>query len=145
MISLEGLPAVNACFNGASASCLVLGYVFIRRGNRRVHRAFMLAALAASTLFLVGYLTYHAQVGTTRFLGEGVWRPIYFSILTSHTILAAAVVPLAAITLFRAHKGLFDRHRRVARWTLPVWLYVSVTGVLIYFMLYQWFPHHTGG
>lgn len=145
MISFEDLPGVNACLNGVSAVCLVLGYVFIRQGDRLVHRAFMLTALAASTLFLVGYLTYHFQAGTTRFLGEGIWRPVYFLILTSHTLLAVTVVPLAGITLFRAHSGLFDRHKRVARWTLPVWIYVSVTGVLIYFMLYQWFPHQSGG
>jgi uncharacterized membrane protein YozB (DUF420 family) len=99
----------------------------------------MLGAVASSLLFLVGYLTYHAQAGTTRFQGTGLIRPIYFAVLISHTILAAAIVPLVIITLSRALRGKFSAHKKIARFTLPIWLYVSVTGVLVYFALYHWF------
>ena len=130
-------PAINATLNGLSAVLLLTGWSFIKRGRRDVHRAFMLAALASSTLFLISYLYYHAHVGSVHFRGQGWSRPIYFTILISHTILAAAIVPLVIITLSRALRERFDRHRAIARWTFPLWLYVSVTGVVIYFMLYH--------
>jgi uncharacterized membrane protein YozB (DUF420 family) len=120
-----------------SALLLVSGYFFIRQGTIRLHRACMLGALTASCFFLISYLIYHAQVGSVRFRGEGWVRSVYFAVLISHTVLAITVVPLAIITLRRALKERFDRHRRIARWTLPIWLYVSVTGVIVYFMLYH--------
>lgn len=137
MDDLSLLPALNAALNGTSAALLLLGYVSIRRGAKDKHRLFMTAACVTSTLFLVSYLYYHAHHGSTRFQGTGWIRPVYFSILISHTILAAAVVPLVLVTLVRALRGSFDRHAKVARWTLPVWLYVSITGVVIYGMLYR--------
>lgn len=142
-MSLENLPTLNALLNSTSAVLLLIGYGFIRRKQIAAHRACMLSALVTSVLFLISYLTYHVQVGTTKFLGEGIIRPVYFTLLTSHTLLAIVIVPMALITLSRALRGRFDRHRRIARWTFPVWLYVSITGVLIYFMLYHWFPHET--
>jgi uncharacterized membrane protein YozB (DUF420 family) len=132
-------PAINATLNGASAVLLLIGRNFIKRGRMATHRAFMIAAVTTSTLFLISYLYYHAHVGSVRFQGQGWTRPVYFTILISHTILAAAIVPLVIITLSRALRGRFDRHRAIARWTFPLWLYVSVTGVVIYFMLYHWF------
>jgi uncharacterized membrane protein YozB (DUF420 family) len=137
MIRLESLPTIDAFLNGASTLFLVTGFVMIRSGRIAAHRACMLSALACSVLFLIGYLTYHFEVGTTRYEGEGVLRPIYFTILTTHTILAVAVVPMVIVTLVRALRGRFDKHKAIARWTLPVWLYVSVTGVVVYLMLYQ--------
>lgn len=131
------LPALNAVLNSLSAMLLVSGYVMIRRGNKQQHHRFMIAAFVTSILFLISYLTYHYTAGTTRFPGTGDIRIVYFVILTTHTILAAIVPVLAIITLARARKGQFDRHRAIARWTLPIWLYVSVTGVVIYFMLYH--------
>jgi uncharacterized membrane protein YozB (DUF420 family) len=131
------LPTVNAVLNATAACFLVLGYVLIRRGKRNAHRAAMLTALACSVLFLVSYLTYHYHAGSTRFPGTGAVRTVYLSILLTHTILAAAVPFLAGITVYRAFRGRFDRHRAIARWTLPIWLYVSVTGVVIYWMLYR--------
>jgi uncharacterized membrane protein YozB (DUF420 family) len=131
------LPHLNAVLNGTSALLLVTGYFFIRQGTVRLHRACMLGALTASCLFLISYLIYHAQVGSVRFRGEGWIRAVYFVVLISHTVLATTVVPLAIITLRRALKERFDRHRVIARWTLPIWLYVSVTGVIVYFMLYH--------
>lgn len=132
-------PPVNAMLNGLSAVLLWLGHGFIKRGRMAQHRALMIAALVSSSLFLSSYLYYHAHVGSVRFQGQGWSRPVYFGILISHTILAAAIVPLVVITLSRALRQRFDRHRAIARWTYPLWLYVSVTGVLIYFMLYRWF------
>lgn len=138
MISPTDLPSVNASLNGLSAALLVTGYVFIRQRKVTAHKTCMVSALVVSLLFLVSYVTYHNMVGFTRYTGEGFIRVVYFSILIPHTILAMlAVVPLASITVYRALKGRFDRHRRIARWTLPIWLYVSVTGVIIYFMLYH--------
>jgi putative membrane protein len=137
VIGLHSLPAVNAGLNAASALLLVCGYVLIRTGRREAHRRAMLGAFAVSILFLISYLVYHAQVGSVRFQKTGLIRPVYFTILVSHTILAASVPVLAIVTLRRAWKGDFGRHRRIARWTLPVWLYVSVTGVVVYLMLYQ--------
>ena len=132
-------PAINASLNGASAVLLLTGRAFIKRGNMRAHRAFMIAAVTTSSLFLISYLYYHYHVGSVRFQGQGWSRPLYFSILISHTILAATIVPLVIITLSRGLRARYDRHRAIARWTYPLWLYVSVTGVVIYFMLYQIF------
>lgn len=137
----RSLPAVNAILNSLSAICLLAGYWMIRKGRREDHRRFMLGAVGFSILFLASYLTYHFQVGSVKFTEQGLPRVIYFSILITHTILAMAIVPMVLITLVRALKGRFEHHKRIARWTLPVWLYVSVTGVLIYLMLYQiWVP-----
>ncbi|MGE5303714.1 MAG: DUF420 domain-containing protein [Alphaproteobacteria bacterium] len=136
MISTAHLPTLNAALNSLSAVLLVIGFLYIRFNNRRAHKTFMLAALACSTLFLVSYLVYHYQVGSVPFKGQGWIRPLYFSILLSHTILAAVVVPLVLITVTRGLRERFDAHRRIARWTFPVWLYVSVTGVVVYWMLY---------
>lgn len=133
----SALPTLNAVLNGLSALLLLVGYALIRRGNVRAHRACMLAAFGASTLFLFSYLIYHVQVGATSFTGQGVVRPLYYGLLLSHIILAASVVPLALTVLYRGLRGRFVRHRRLARWVLPAWLYVSVTGVIIYLMLYH--------
>lgn len=137
MADYSVFPAINASLNAASAVLLATGRVLIARGNRAAHRACMLAAVASSTLFLACYLYYHAHVGSVHFPGQGWVRPLYFTILISHTILAATVVPLVLVTLARALKGHFERHRAIARWTFPVWMYVSVTGVVIYVMLYR--------
>ena len=131
------LPHVNAALNGTAAVLLVLGYIFVRRGRIDAHRACMVAAFVVSTLFLVSYLAYHYQVGSRRFPGTGSIRTVYLTILFTHTVLAALVPPLAIITLYRALRSRFDRHIRIARWTLPIWLYVSVTGVVVYWMLYR--------
>lgn len=136
-LSVHDLPAINAALNTASAIFLLLGYRFIRSRQIQAHRTCMLSAFAVSVLFLVSYLTYHIQVGSVRYPGTGWMRGLYLSILASHTILAALVPPLAIVTLSRALRGRFDRHRRIARWTFPVWAYVSVTGVVVYVMLYQ--------
>lgn len=136
MISASQLPALNAALNSASAFLLVAGYLFIRKKKIAAHRLCMLSALGSSTVFLISYLTYHYQVGSVPFQGEGWLRVVYFTVLISHTILAAAVVPLVLVTLVRALKGRFERHRAIARWTLPIWLYVSITGVIVYWMLY---------
>ena len=132
-------PKLNATLNGCSAVLLVTGRTLISRGKMAAHRAVMLTALATSTLFLASYLYYHAHVGSVHFRGTGWSRPVYFTILTSHTILAAVIVPMVIITLSRALRERFDRHAAIARWTFPLWLYVSVTGVIVYLMLYQWF------
>lgn len=132
-------PVLNASLNGASAVLLLVGHRLVKRGRMGAHRAVMLTALATSSLFLISYLYYHAHVGSVPFQGRGWSRPVYFSILISHTILAALIVPLVIITVTHALRGRFDRHRAIARWTYPLWLYVSVTGVVIYFMLYQIF------
>jgi uncharacterized membrane protein YozB (DUF420 family) len=132
-------PVLDASLNGASAVLLVTAHSMIKRRRVAAHRALMLAAVASSSLFLISYLYYHAHVGSVHFRGHGWSRPIYFAILISHTILAATIVPLIIVTLIRALRQKFDRHRAIARWTYPLWLYVSVTGVLIYFMLYRWF------
>lgn len=130
------LPTLNAALNTLSAVFLCAGYFFIRSHNRDAHQRCMVAAIACSTLFLVSYLTYHFQVGSVGFKGQGWIRPVYFAILITHTILAAAVVPLVLVTFIRALRERFDAHRRIARWTFPIWLYVSITGVVIYLMLY---------
>ena len=136
-MSVQDLPTVNAVLNCTSAVLLGLGYHCIRRRQVAAHRACMLGAFAVSVLFLVSYLTYHAQVGSVRFPGTGTLRVLYLTILVSHSLLAAVVPPLAVLTVYRALRGQVDRHRRVARWTLPIWLYVSVTGVVVYLMLYH--------
>ena len=132
-------PVIDAALNGTSAVLLLVGRGFIKRGRMAAHRAVMVTALISSSLFLASYLYYHAHVGSVHFQGLGWSRPVYFSILISHTILAAAIVPLVIITLSRALRERFDRHRKIARWTFPLWLYVSVTGVVIYLMLYHLF------
>jgi putative membrane protein len=140
MVTVSDLPAVNATLNGLSAVLLVSAYVAIRRKKVNLHRGLMLSAVGVSLLFLASYLYYHYHAGTTRFTGTGLVRTVYFGILISHTILAVAIVPLVIVTLTFALRGRFARHRRIARVTLPTWLYVSVTGILVYLMLYQWFP-----
>jgi putative membrane protein len=137
VISLTSLPALNAVLNGTSAVLLALGYLAIRSRRVHVHRACMVAAFTTSVLFLASYLTYHYQVGTTRFPGTGSVRTLYLVILGTHTVLAALIPPLAITTLVLAVRGRFTRHARLARWTLPAWFYVSVTGVVIYVMLYE--------
>jgi putative membrane protein len=129
--------ALNASLNGTSAILLAGGYVAIRSGKIAVHKAFMISAFAVSSVFLASYLLYHYRVGHVTFHGQGWIRPVYFVLLTSHTILAVVIVPLILVTLRRAWIGKFDRHRVIARWTLPLWFYVSVTGVIVYLMVYQ--------
>ena len=131
------LPHLNALLNSTSAVLLLAGFRFIRRGEISAHRNCQVSALITSVLFLVSYLTYHYYHGATKFPGQGIVRPLYFIILLTHTILAVVIVPLIMITFYRAVKGDFIRHRRIARWTLPLWLYVSVTGVIVYLMLYH--------
>ncbi len=135
--SVSSLPLVNALLNSLATILLVCGYVAIRRGKIQVHRALMLSAFGTSVLFLVSYLIYHAQVGSRPFPGRGPIRTVYFAILISHIVLAAVIPPLAAVTLWQGLHSRFDRHVRIARWTLPLWLYVSVTGIIVYLMLYQ--------
>ncbi|MBI3988149.1 MAG: DUF420 domain-containing protein [candidate division NC10 bacterium] len=137
---VSALPAVNAFLNGTSAVLLTVGYVFIRQKQVTAHKICMLSAFGVSSLFLISYLTYHYQVGSMPFGGQGWIRPIYFTILISHILLAALIIPLALVTLSRALKGRFQKHIRIARWTLPLWLYVSVTGVVVYLMLYHLYP-----
>ena len=137
MIPIELLPTLNAALNSLSAIFLVSGYLCIRKKKVAAHKASMIAAVATSSLFLISYLVYHYHIGSRGFEGEGWIRPIYFSILISHTILAATIVPLVIVTLRRAWKGNFLLHARIARRTLPLWLYVSVTGVMVYWMLYR--------
>lgn len=139
-VTIMHLPAINATLNATSALLLIAGYFFIRRRKIFAHRACMFCALVVSTLFLVSYLTLRYYAGMTRFTGQGWIRPVYFTILLSHTVLAAGVVPLALVTVSQSLRGRFDRHVRIARWTLPVWLYVSVTGVLVYWILYHLYP-----
>ena len=134
------LPHFNACLNATSFVLLSSGYFFIRAGKVATHRACQIAALCVSIVFLASYLTYHFNHGTTRFQGTGLSRPIYFTILTSHTILAIVIVPLVIITFYRAFRLDFVRHRKIARITLPLWMYVSITGVIVYLMLYQIYP-----
>ena len=134
------LPHVNAVLNSASALLLISGYFFIRRMRVKAHRNCQVSAVLTSTLFLISYLTYHYYHGATRFPGQGLVRALYFTILTSHTILAIVIVPMVLVTLSRALRGDFERHRKIARWTLPLWIYVSVTGVVVYLMLYHFYP-----
>jgi uncharacterized membrane protein YozB (DUF420 family) len=136
-VSVHDLPAVNATLNGVAGVLLLIGFLLIRSRKIDLHRRFMIAAFIASSLFLVSYIVYHAQVGSVRFTRQGFVRPLYFTILITHVALAATVLPLAIVTLTRGLKGRFPAHRAIARWTLPIWLYVSVTGVLVYVLLYQ--------
>jgi putative membrane protein len=136
-MSVADLPALNAALNATSATLLVIGYILIRRGRMDQHRRIMIAAFITSILFLISYLVYHANVLSRPFPGRGISRAIYYPILISHVLLAAAVPPLAIVTLSRGLRGRFDRHVPIARWTLPIWLYVSITGVIVYVMLYR--------
>jgi uncharacterized membrane protein YozB (DUF420 family) len=136
-LTLSDLPALNATLNATAGLLLVIGYMLIRRGRIRQHRAAMIAACAMSALFLTSYVIYHANIGSKPFLGRGPIRVVYFTILITHVILAAAVLPLAIVTLSRGLSSRFERHVAIARWTFPIWLYVSVTGVIVYLMLYR--------
>jgi uncharacterized membrane protein YozB (DUF420 family) len=136
-MSIHDLPAINATLNGISGVLLIVGYLLMRARRIDLHRRVMLAAFVTSSVFLVCYLVYHAQVGSVRFTRQGYVRPLYFTILITHVTLAAVTLPLAIVTLSRGLKARYSRHRAIARWTLPIWLYVSVTGVLVYVLLYQ--------
>ncbi len=136
-MEFSDLATVNAALNGLSLLFLTSGYYWIRRGEKSRHKAAMLCACVTSALFLASYLVYHSQVGSVPYQGRGWIRPVYFAILISHIVLAVAIVPLAGVTLARAWRGSFDRHRRIARWTWPLWVYVSLTGIAIYWMLYH--------
>lgn len=139
-MSVTDLPAINATLNGISATLLAAGWVFIKRDNRAAHRNCMIGAFCVSTVFLCCYLYYHAHAGHTTFRDPAWFRPFYLGLLISHVLLAAAIVPMILMTLNHAWRERFDAHKRIARWTLPLWMYVSVTGVLIYLLLYQVFP-----
>lgn len=136
-MTISDLPTLNAILNGIAATLLATGWVLIKRGRIAQHRACMLAAFGTSALFLVSYVIYHANVGSRPFGGQGPIRVVYFAILISHVVLAAAILPLSIVTLRRGLAARYDQHVRIARWTLPIWLYVSVTGVVVYLMLYQ--------
>jgi uncharacterized membrane protein YozB (DUF420 family) len=136
-LTVHDLPAVNASLNALSGVLLLIGFLLVRAGRITGHRRVMIAAFTTSSLFLVCYIVYHAQVGSVRFTRQGFVRPLYFTILITHVTLAAAVLPLAILTLARGLRGRYVPHRRIARWTLPIWMYVSVTGVLVYVLLYQ--------
>jgi len=142
VITISDLPAINASLNFTSTILISLGWYFIRRGYWQRHVACMIPALISSTLFLVGYVIYHAHVGerSTHFTAVGIVRPIYFAILISHILLAFVTLPLVIVTLVPVFRRRWERHTRIARWTMPIWLYVSVTGVFVYLMLYKWFP-----
>jgi uncharacterized membrane protein YozB (DUF420 family) len=141
MIDYTLLPHLNAALNATSGLMLIFGYYFIRRRQINAHRTCMIAALSSSTLFLIFYLIYHfGHQGITRFTGQGLIRPVYFVILLTHTVLATVIVPFVLVTVYRAARGDFIRHRKIARWTYPMWLYVSVTGVIVYLFLYQLYP-----
>ena len=136
-MTVSDLPALNATLNATSAVLLTTGWILIKRGRWKQHRAVMIAAFCTSVVFLISYLTYHAQVGSVHFAKQGAIRTVYFTILLTHTVLAVVIVPMVLMTLSRGLSARFDRHRAIARWTLPLWMYVSVTGVIVYFMLYQ--------
>jgi uncharacterized membrane protein YozB (DUF420 family) len=136
-VTVSDLPALNASLNATSAVLLAAGWILIKRGRIQAHRNVLLAACTTSVLFLISYLIYHAQVGSVRFTKQGPIRMVYFTILLTHTVLAAAIVPMVLITLSRGLRARYDSHRRIARWTMPLWLYVSVTGVIVYVMLYR--------
>jgi len=136
-VTTRDLPALNAVLNTSCAVLLTVGWTLIRRRRRDAHRLAMLGAVAVSAAFLASYLVYHAEVGSVRFAGQGVLRAVYFAVLSTHTLLAAAIVPLVLITLARALRGRFEAHRALARWTLPLWMWVSVSGVVVYWMLYR--------
>ena len=136
-MTLRDLPTVNAALNATAALLLLAGWWLVRSGRRDAHRLAMLGAVAVSTLFLASYLAYHFEVGSVRFTGQGPIRPVYFAVLISHTVLAVVIVPLVLLAVARALRGRFDAHRAVARWALPLWLWVSVSGVAVYWMLYR--------
>ena len=136
-MTVSDLPALNATLNATCAVLLLIGWMLIKRGRIQQHRAVMIAAVSTSALFLVSYLIYHAQVGSVRFTRTGFIRTVYFTVLLTHTVLAAVIVPMVLVTLSRGLSGKYDPHRRIARWTLPIWLYVSITGVIVYVMLYR--------
>ncbi|HSM14461.1 MAG TPA: DUF420 domain-containing protein [Thermoanaerobaculia bacterium] len=136
-MTIRDLPTLNAALNAAAATLLVAGWLLVRSGRREAHRRVMLGALTCSALFLASYLVYHFEVGSVRFPGTGTVRTVYLAILLTHTVLAAILPVLVAITVVRALRSRFAQHRRIARWTLPIWLYVSVTGVVVYWMLYR--------
>jgi putative membrane protein len=144
MTAVQFFPPLNASLNALSGILLLIAYVLIRRKNVRLHKRFMLAACTSSVLFLICYVTYHSLRGgvVTRFAGEGGWRTLYLTILGTHTILAVVILPMAILTVWNGLKMRVPQHRRIARWTFPLWMYVSVTGVLVYFFLYHWFPSH---
>ena len=142
IFSAIDFPTLDAILNGTSAILLTLGYISIRRKKIRAHQCCMLAAFTTSCIFLACYLWYHAHHGVTHFTGQGIIRTLYLMLLGSHSILAAAIVPLALVTLYRAMRGWFGQHKKIARWTLPIWLYVSITGVVVYWMLYHLYPSH---
>jgi putative membrane protein len=143
-MSLSALPfpEINACLNGSAFVLLTTGFVLIKQKRVAAHRAVMLATFSISVIFLISYLTGKITQGLTLFDGEGVWRTVYFTILITHTILAIVIVPLILRTLTLALRGDYVRHRKWAKWTFPLWYYVSITGVIVYFMLFRWFPHH---
>ena len=137
MVTISDFPAINATLNATSGVLLIVGYLLMRARRIEWHRRFMIAASVVSLLFLICYVVYHAQVGSVRFTRQGFVRPLYFTILITHVTMAATVLPLAIVTLTRGLKGRYPQHRRIARWTFPIWMYVSVTGVLVYVLLYQ--------
>jgi len=141
-MSFSDLPALNACLNGASAVLLISGYIFIRRKQQAPHAKCMVGAVICSVLFLISYLTYHSRAGTTKFVNPAWFRPVYLTLLISHMILAVAIVPMVIITLSRALRARFDKHKVIARWTWPIWMYVSITGVIVYLLLYKIYPQH---
>jgi uncharacterized membrane protein YozB (DUF420 family) len=143
-MSLSDLPAVNASLNAMSAMLLAVGFVLIRRGRQAAHRNFMVAAIVCSVLFLTCYVIYHLHAGRTVFKDPAWFRPIYLTLLLTHTTLAVVIIPMIIITASRAARRRFDLHKKIARWTWPIWMYVSVTGVVIYFLLYQIFPQERG-
>ena len=137
-LDVSALPPLNALYNGLAALCLMIGFIFIRRKRVKQHRAVMLIAFGLSTLFLISYVILHSVIGSTPFLGQGWIRPVYFIILISHIILSAIVLPLALTTLYSGWFRTFAQHRRIARWTFPIWLYTSMSGVVVYLILYHW-------
>lgn len=144
MLRIEDLPHVNAALNGATIVFLAAGLYFILSGRPDRHKASMLCALTVSAAFLVTYLIYHFNSGLARFGGEGVIRPIYFALLIAHVVIAVVITPLVPITVLRALRGRFDRHRRIARWTWPLWMYVAVSGVVVYVMAVHLYPYQQG-
>jgi putative membrane protein len=139
-MTISDLPLLNACLNGTSALLLTIGYIQIKKQRQTAHRNCMIGAFVTSTLFLISYLYYHYHARTTRFLEPQWFRPIYLTILLTHTLLATIIVPMVLVTFWRAIKQQWDRHKKIARWTWPIWMYVSITGVIIYLILYQIFP-----
>jgi uncharacterized membrane protein YozB (DUF420 family) len=137
MFSLSNLPTLNACLNATTFLLLLAGFYFIKQKNINAHKACMLSAMAVAVLFLTFYVIYHSQVGSVKFTQQGWIRPVYFTILISHTILAMAIIPLALTTMYRGLKNQLAKHVKIARWTLPIWLYISITGIVIYAMLYH--------